>query len=88
MGHQGIHPHSRLRLNHSSYYLITGGSDKTLHTDRASIECFDPVTEKWSFVTEMDKGRSGLVLVSLDHFLYVLGGRAKYLDRYDNWVER
>lgn len=65
-----------------------GGSDKALHTDRASIECYDPLIEKWSFVAEMEKGRSGLVVVSLDHYLYVIGGRSRCLDQYYDWVER
>ncbi len=65
-----------------------GGSDKSIHTDRASVECYDPNTDAWTFLTEMDKGRSGLLLVAIDRYLFVIGGRARYLDRYYNWTER
>lgn len=70
------------------YLSILGGYDKNIHTDRASVECFDPDTQEWSFVAEMEKARSGLSLVALDHYIYAIGGRSRYSDFYFNTVER
>ena len=59
-----------------------------MHTDRASVECFDLELQEWSFVTEMEKARSGLLLVALDHYLYAIGGRSRYTDFYYSTIER
>lgn len=66
---------------------LSGGYDKTISTDRASVECYDPETQKWSFVAEMETPRSGLVLVAIDHFLYAIGGKSRY-HQYFSSVER
>lgn len=68
--------------------LSAGGYDKILHTDRASMECFDPDTQEWTFTAEMEKARSGLALVALDHFIYAFGGRFRPTDQYFDLVER
>lgn len=76
------------------YYRVTsltyspGGYDKMLHLDRASVECFDPATEEWTFVSEMEKARSGLALVNVEHYIYAFGGRYKHIDQYFDMVER
>ncbi|XP_046374616.1 kelch-like protein 12 [Haliotis rufescens] len=67
---------------------VAGGYDKTLHMDRASVECFDPDTQEWTFVAEMEKARSGLSLVTVDHFIYAFGGRFRHTDQYFDLVER
>lgn len=67
---------------------ILGGYDKILHMDRASVECFDPSMEEWTFVTEMEKARSGLVMASIDHYVFVFGGRYRHSDQYFDLVER
>ncbi|XP_036358022.1 kelch-like protein 5 [Octopus sinensis] len=56
--------------------------------DRASVECFDPETEEWTLVAEMEKPRSGLVLMAIDHYIYAFGGRCRHTDRYFDIVER
>ena len=69
-------------------YHITGGYDRTLHMDRASMECYDPVIEEWTFMSEMEKARSGLSMVAVDQFLYAFGGRYRHTDQYYDLVER
>jgi len=75
-------------LEFFSFSYHVGGYDKILHLDRASVECFDPGTEEWTFVSEMEKARSGLSLVSVEHFVYAFGGRYKHTDQYFDLVER
>ena len=68
--------------------VCTGGYDKAYHTDRASVECWEPGSAEWAFVAEMEKARSGLALVALDHYLYAFGGRARHNDQYFDMAER
>lgn len=56
--------------------------------DRASVECYDPSTDDWTFVTEMEKARSGLSLIAIDHNIYMIGGRYKTADQYFDVAER
>ena len=65
-----------------------GGYDRTLHMDRASMECYDPVSEEWMFMSEMEKARSGLVLATIDQNIYAFGGRYRHTDQYYDLVER
>lgn len=69
-------------------YLSAGGYDRTLHMDRASMECYDPVTEEWMFMSEMEKARSGLVLATIDQNIFAFGGRYRHTDQYYDLVER
>ena len=69
-------------------FMSPGGYDKILHTDRASMECFDPDTQEWTLTAEMEKARSGLVMVALDHYIYAFGGRFRPTDQYFDLVER
>jgi len=68
--------------------LLSGGYDRTLHMDRASMECYDPVADEWTFVSEMEKSRSGLVLATIDQNIYAFGGRYRHTDQYYDMVER
>ena len=76
------------------FVLIAGGFDKSFQTDRASVECYDPELEEWSFVSEMETPRSGLVLATVDHYLYAIGGRSRFhmyydmAERYDHCIVR
>ena len=56
--------------------------------DRASMECYDPATEEWTFMSEMEKARSGLSMVAADQFLFAFGGRYRHTDQYYDLVER
>lgn len=78
----------KLAVHCSMVNLSAGGYDKILHTDRASMECFDPDTQEWTFTAEMEKARSGLALVAMDHFIYAFGGRFRPTDQYFDLVER
>ena len=68
--------------------VYSGGYDKGPLMDRASMEVFDPDTGEWVFAPEMEKACSGLSMVTLDHFLYALGGRYRHQDNYFDLVER
>lgn len=80
------------RLLNFSFVLgmlfVAGGYDRGIHTDRASVECYDPKLDQWIFVTELEKARSGLGLVSLDGCIYAVGGRNRSTDSYFDLVER
>ena len=56
--------------------------------DRASMECYDPATEDWMFMSEMEKARSGLVLATIDQNIFAFGGRYRHTDQYYDLVER
>lgn len=67
---------------------IAGGYDRGVHSDRASVECYDPETDTWTFVTELEKARSGMGLASVNGCLYALGGRNRSTDHYFDLAER
>jgi kelch-like protein 2/3 len=67
---------------------VAGGYDRGVHSDRASVECYDPDTDTWSFITELEKARSGLVLISHNHQLYAFGGRNRSTDHYFDLAEK
>jgi len=58
-------------LNNKIY--VSGGSDENYY-DVSSVECFDPDTNTWSQVKNMNIARSGHSLVSLYGRLYAIGG--------------
>ena len=75
--------------------FLPGGYDKALHTDRASVEMYEPESgngsagePEWTFVGEMEKARSGLALVALNHYLYAFGGRSRHIEQYYDIAER
>ena len=78
----------KIYIYHTLPSIFKGGYDKTLHMDRASVECYDPSTDDWTFVTEMEKARSGLSLIAIDHNIYMIGGRYKTADQYFDVAER
>ncbi|XP_057309527.1 kelch-like protein 20 [Hydractinia symbiolongicarpus] len=73
---------------HDGCIYIAGGYDRTVHCDRASVECYCPEKDEWTFVAELEKARSGLSLVSLDNYIYAIGGRNRGSDHYFNVCER
>lgn len=48
-----------------------GGNDGTTFLD--SCECFDPLTNRWSYITPMSSPRAGVGCAVLDEILYVAG---------------
>ena len=67
---------------------MAGGYDRTVHCDRASVECYCPDKDEWTFVAELEKARSGLTLVSLENYIYAIGGRHRGSDHYFDYCER
>ena len=72
----------------SGMVYIAGGYDRSFHCDRASVECYCPVNNEWSFIAELEKARSGLNLVSLNNYIYAVGGRNRGGDQYFDNCER
>ena len=56
-------------LNNKIY--VTGGSDGQ---SMSSVDCYDPDTNTWSQVANMNIARDGHSLVSLHGRLYAIGG--------------
>jgi hypothetical protein len=52
------------------------------------MECYDPATGLWMFMSEMEKARSGLVLATIDQNIFAFGGRYRHTDQYYDLVER
>ena len=65
-----------------------GGYDRGVHSDRASVERYDPERDEWCFIAELEKARSGLVLVSVSGYIYAIGGRNRCTDHYFALCER
>ncbi|XP_065651792.1 kelch-like protein 20 [Hydra vulgaris] len=74
--------------SHDGMIYVAGGYDRTMHCDRASVECYCPIKNEWKFVAELEKARSGLNLVSIDSFIYAIGGRNRSSDTYFDICER
>ena len=68
--------------------FIAGGYDRGVHSDRASVECYDPDSDTWTFVTELEKARSGMTLATINGYIYALGGRNRSTDHYFDLAER
>lgn len=54
------------------YVYVCGGDDGTKHLN--SVERYNPNTMKWSNVTAMNKRRSQVELVTLEGYIYAIGG--------------
>ena len=52
------------------------------------MECYDPNTEEWTFMSEMEKARSGLAMATIDQNIFAFGGRYRHTDQYYDLVER
>ncbi|KAJ8341904.1 hypothetical protein SKAU_G00341950 [Synaphobranchus kaupii] len=67
---------------------IRGSGDKGKLSDK--VFCYNPVTDSWSEVRPLNQARSQLKLVSVDGYLYAIGGEClftveKYDPRMDRW---
>lgn len=76
-----------------NYLFVAGGikgyGDKGKVSDK--VFCYNPVTDRWSEVRPMIQARSQLKLVSVDGYLYAIGGEClftveKYDPRMDRWT--
>lgn len=76
-----------------NYLFVAGGirgtGDKSKVSDK--VYCYNPITDRWSEVRPMSQARSQLKLVSMDGYLYAIGGEClftveKYDPRMDRWT--
>ena len=51
---------------------------------KQSVECYDPDTDTWSELSNMNFKRSSFAAVVVDHFIFVLGGlNTTTVERFD-----
>lgn len=76
-----------------NYLFVAGGikgcGDKGKVSDR--VFCYNPVTNRWAEVKPLNQARAQLKLVSMDGYLYAIGGEClftveKYDPRTDRWT--
>lgn len=67
-------------------YMV-GGTDTESGSEISSSDSFNPVTREWTELADMNIIRSDMALVSLDGYLYAIGGFNDY-DKELNSVER
>ncbi|KAJ8271000.1 hypothetical protein GJAV_G00121650 [Gymnothorax javanicus] len=76
-----------------NYLFVAGGirgyGDKSKLSDK--VFCYNPVTDSWSEIRPLNQPRSQLKLVSLEGYLYAIGGEClftveKYDPRLDRWT--
>ncbi|XP_041721354.1 kelch repeat and BTB domain-containing protein 11-like [Coregonus clupeaformis] len=75
-----------------NYLFVAGGikrqDDKGKVSDK--VFCYNPLTDSWSEIRPLTEGRSQLKLVSMDGYLFAIGGEClftveKYDPRMDRW---
>ncbi|XP_068195759.1 kelch repeat and BTB domain-containing protein 11 [Antennarius striatus] len=76
-----------------NYLFVAGGivgyGDKGKVSDK--VFCYNPITNSWSEVRPLNQARAQLKLVSMDGYLYAIGGEClftveKYDPRMDRWT--
>lgn len=76
-----------------NYLFVAGGikgyGDKGKVSDK--VFCYNPITNRWSEVRPLNQARAQLKLVSMDGYLYAIGGEClftveKYDPRMDRWT--
>ncbi|KAJ8291207.1 hypothetical protein GJAV_G00022610 [Gymnothorax javanicus] len=66
---------------------IRGSGDKSKVSDK--VFCYNPLTDTWSEVRPLNQARSQLKLVSMDGYLYAIGGECLYtVEKYDPRMDR
>merc|ERR1719232_743828 len=63
-------------LDNKMYVTGGGGGGQTM----SSVDCYDPDTNTWSQMANMNIARRGHCLVSLHGRLYAIGGGLEYVD--------
>lgn len=71
--------YAAVKLNDRIY--VAGGSGHQ-HTSLSTVEFYDPSTEEWKQVSDMNMQRQDFTLVEADGYLYAIGG-AECIERYD-----
>ncbi|TSS85053.1 Kelch repeat and BTB domain-containing protein 11 [Bagarius yarrelli] len=76
-----------------NYLFVAGGIRGYGEKGKASdkVFCYNPITDRWNEIRPMNQARSQLKLVSMDGFLYAIGGEClftveKYDPRMDRWT--
>ncbi|XP_077587855.1 kelch repeat and BTB domain-containing protein 11 [Stigmatopora nigra] len=74
-----------------NYLFVAGGikgyGDKGRVSDK--VFCYNPKTNRWGEVRPMTQARAQLKLVSMDGYLYAIGGECLFtVERYDPRVDR
>ncbi|KAI4873913.1 hypothetical protein NFI96_002883 [Prochilodus magdalenae] len=76
-----------------NYLFVAGGIRGYGEKGKASdkVFCYNPITDRWSEIRPMNQARSQLKLVSMDGYLYAIGGEClftveKYDPRMDRWT--
>ncbi|XP_076852547.1 kelch repeat and BTB domain-containing protein 11-like [Brachyhypopomus gauderio] len=74
-----------------NYLFVAGGirgqGDKNILSDKVS--CYNPATDAWSEIRPLNQPRSQLKLVSMDGYLYAVGGECLLtVERYDPRADR
>lgn len=76
-----------------NYLFVAGGikgyGDKGKVSDK--VFCYNPITNQWAEVRPLNQARAQLKLVSMDGYLYAIGGEClftveKYDPRMDRWT--
>lgn len=76
-----------------NYLFVAGGikgyGDKGKVSDK--VFCFNPITNSWTEIRPLNQARAQLKLVSMDGYLYAIGGEClftveKYDPRMDRWT--
>ena len=52
--------------------VVIGGNDGAAFLN--SVECYDPLTDKWTVLPPMSRPRAGIGVAALDGLLYAVGG--------------
>lgn len=75
-------------------YLFVAGGIKG-HGDKGKVSdkvfCYNPITNRWAEIRPLNQARAQLKLVSMDGYLYAIGGEClftveKYDPRMDRWT--
>ncbi|XP_026212205.1 kelch repeat and BTB domain-containing protein 11 [Anabas testudineus] len=76
-----------------NYLFVAGGikgyGDKGKVSDK--VFCYNPITNRWAEIRPLNQARAQLKLVSMDGYLYAIGGEClftveKYDPRMDRWT--
>lgn len=70
-----------------NYLFVAGGMGATGASD--CVFCYNPLTDAWNQVRPMTQARCQLRLVSMDGYLYAIGGECLFtVERYDPRADR
>lgn len=82
-----LQPIQHARFDYSAAIMggkiyIAGGKNGTASSSLDSVECYDPVDDKWTEISNMNYARTDFALVEFNGMLYAMGHH-KSVERYD-----